>query len=240
MRQTELTKIKQNALKLCSNLRIIDFSFNRLTSLNERTFEGTTKLEIIYMKYNSIDLIDGKVFQHLKNLKVLVLEGNIISKFLIYSFPVMPILHEIDIRSNKLLDLNEIEIVAKFSGLQKIYTKGNLISCKRKKQIINFFYLKNIQTDDSDEDTLDCIVSKEHLELLMEIYPSCAKCLDEEELTNGQLIDDSSNLIKSIIPDLKQNLEYFKKLFTISITINITVLTYYIIWYFFLKNQQDN
>ena len=65
-------------LKGCNNLRVIDLSWNKITSfgLNSSPFEDLAMLHDLLLSHNNLTKIDEKVFKGLSNLQNLDLSNN--------------------------------------------------------------------------------------------------------------------------------------------------------------------
>lgn len=88
------------------NLRIIDLSYNNLTSVVTDNFRGLINLTDLHLDHNSIDVMPSETFKHLPELRKLTLSYNQITTLAPRLFRMLLRLTYLDMSENPIEDLN--------------------------------------------------------------------------------------------------------------------------------------
>lgn len=168
-----LTSIEDNAFEKCTKLKVLELSLNSLTTLPTQLFASNEDLLEVYLYDNQLVELDRDLLQNNKNLVKIALQNNRLrslssdffknnQKFyslslndnqlrelsFIEGMPVSVNLTEIDVRKNKLSDVDVEKLMEKGPNLKFIYLSGNEFLCKRKQELERLLLEKNVTTID--------------------------------------------------------------------------------------------
>ncbi|XP_070502074.1 coagulation factor X-like [Chironomus tepperi] len=152
MCRAEISKIEEDALDNCKDLRIIQFYMNKfeqvpanlfaetkkllkifitfnsnLKSLPEGLFTDLVELKLLDLSYNMINHLPSGIFDGLDNLKELNLEGNSLTDIEIGLFDKLEFLEVLNMNGNGLLELTST-IFSGLTGLKTLLLKSNQLS----------------------------------------------------------------------------------------------------------------
>ncbi|KAI4459845.1 antigen bsp putative-related [Holotrichia oblita] len=103
-----------------SELEIIYFSFNHITSIQQHTFVNLASLEQLHLDDNRIENIERRAFMNLAKLKRLNLKGNRISTISYEAFQNLPELEDLDMSYNNInnFEFSMFDLVGTLSMLR--------------------------------------------------------------------------------------------------------------------------
>lgn len=100
------TELIENTFANLTELRKLDLSYNTLSTINERAFNGLYKLKHLFLFQNKITIIHKNVFKDLTNLKILDLRFNSIEQLVPETFSSLTKLEELFLLENWLQKFN--------------------------------------------------------------------------------------------------------------------------------------
>lgn len=142
----QMREITDNALNKCKNLSSAWLNRNNLTELPDELFKYNTELKFLYLYDNLLIRFNPKMFLNTKKLMKIDLGENYISYFPINKFPQLNELQELHINRNKLIDLDEKEMMKKFPKLKTVFMEDNPFQCTRLAFIVEKFSKSGIAT----------------------------------------------------------------------------------------------
>src|SRR5579883_1313347 len=71
LKNMNIIEIEPSAFSTFTKLEIIDLTNNKITSLDEVTFQGLANLKELYLSANQISQLPGSVFNNLNSLEIL-------------------------------------------------------------------------------------------------------------------------------------------------------------------------
>lgn len=145
-------KSLNKSLTFAINLEIIDFSNNKIQSIEKEDFEKNTKLKKIILDSNEIISVDERAFKSLEELEQLSLECNQLTEF-----PAIDTLY-LHLASNK---IEKLSIGRKTFSLEIPDNKLKTIVCPDKMDIIYFDARNNSLSD------WTCLLKMKSLEYLI-------------------------------------------------------------------------
>lgn len=96
IQKQQIKQIRQNTFERATNLKILDLSYNEISTLGKDSFRGAYHLVDLFLFNNTLQKIDQDTFTYLKNSKSLELQCNrleVIPKRLIYNLVSLNVLY---------------------------------------------------------------------------------------------------------------------------------------------------
>ncbi|KAI9564782.1 Insulin-like growth factor-binding protein complex acid labile chain [Daphnia sinensis] len=128
LRQNKIKTVDDTALRFYVELLYVDFSHNRLVSIQDRTFEGQRKLNELRLDHNKISVIGNGTWLGLsRDLTILSLRENYISSLDERAFATAGRIRELDLGRNRLEQIHP-EAFAGLPNLRVLYLDSNKLS----------------------------------------------------------------------------------------------------------------
>lgn len=110
LNNNEITIVKNNTFENMT-INILDFSKNKISTLENKALYGLRKLEVLYLQENLIETISNDLFSGLISLKVLRLDANRIKKLSLTTFWSATKITSLNLSGNYLEDLSPNHLV---------------------------------------------------------------------------------------------------------------------------------
>lgn len=130
--------IQDGAFTNCIDIKILNLYQNKLIQLPVGIFSTQTKLEHVVLQENQLECISTRIFNSSRNtLQILDARDNNLQVFKIEHFINFPVLKELKLENNKLLDLDVDNLKENFKEIKEVWLKGNKIICSSAEVIMN-------------------------------------------------------------------------------------------------------
>lgn len=141
-----MQEINENAFVNCPQLEELNLSSNKIRSIDTKLFRWNQYLKRLSLNDNRLRKIDAQLFTPTPLLRTLLLSYNHLTDFPINDIPQMDHLILVSLQFNRLRDVDEIEIIKKFSQLNNFWIDYNKINLTRCQDLYDFFKARNIYT----------------------------------------------------------------------------------------------
>lgn len=141
LQNIKIEDILEDAFYNCKKVKSVLLNGNRLSKLLHSTFDNNQEIERLEMQYNQIRSIGNPATQYhnLPKLKVLLLHKNYLKEFNSMLFRFSENLEVLNLASNDLFDIDEMDLLESFKHLSSIAYNDNQLSCHRVVQINGAF-----------------------------------------------------------------------------------------------------
>ncbi|XP_048511480.1 adhesion G protein-coupled receptor A3 isoform X1 [Athalia rosae] len=126
--KNEIYLIESEVLKNLTNLRRLNLSVNKISSIDEGSFQGLQNLERLDLSRNQITTIDAHAFRQLTKLKRLDLSGNKLSAMETTLFHDLLVLDRLKLNQNVLTTLKDGTFYG-LNSLKQLDLSGNPWAC---------------------------------------------------------------------------------------------------------------
>jgi len=122
-------KIKSvdSALRFYLELLYIDFSHNKLVSIQNHSFDAQKKLTELRLDYNKISFVNNGTWSGLRDLTILSLRDNFVQSLDARAFATAPRIRELDLGQNRLEHIHP-DAFAGLADLRNLYLDDNRIN----------------------------------------------------------------------------------------------------------------
>ena len=122
-----IIRINGSPFQRLQNLTILELSYNKLSVIDQHTFQELDKLMFLSLRGNQLVSLHGSPFQRLQNLQMLILDSNELSFLDPQTFLELDKLILLSLYSNQLVSLH-VELFAKLFMLQTLDLNTNNIN----------------------------------------------------------------------------------------------------------------
>lgn len=192
----ELTQITRNTFNGLGNLKELNISWNRLSSIQNDAFQMLHNLEELDLSANEINELNENTFNGLNNLKVLKLYSNRIDKIDENSFDCLDKLEKLHIGKQRLKELNA-NVFNKLCNLKELSLRENMLS-SIDNLFNNLYSLKRLNLQNNNINFIDLKTFNNLTNLKLLNLSS-----NQMGLINGELFVKLVNLKTLILADNK-------------------------------------